>query len=112
MYDDEPTYTSPSLYRAPRFPTRNIVTPIVLLWGSRDSLVDIDVMLAELPKDTTVERRLEGYEHVDIIWGRKVDKDVIPRVLEALAKHCPKIEAGEKDDGGASGSGSVVNDEQ
>lgn len=36
-------------YRPARFPTRNITTPITLLYGDRDSLVDINTMLKELP---------------------------------------------------------------
>ncbi|EPQ54977.1 alpha/beta-hydrolase [Gloeophyllum trabeum ATCC 11539] len=90
MYDDEllsPVRTSNSGYRPARFPTKNIVTPIVLLWGDRDSLVDINAMLAELPGHT-VEKRLHGYEHLDILWGKNVHRDVIPEVLDALKAHC------------------------
>lgn len=78
-----------SSYAPARFPTRNIVTPIVLLYGDNDSLVDIGQMLRELPAHTT-SVRLRGYEHLDVIWGENVDEDVIPHVIEALRKHCPK----------------------
>ena len=70
-------------YRPARFPTRNIRTPTVLLYGTADSLVDIDVMLRQLP-DSTRAIPLRGYEHVDILWGEHVDRDVIPEVLSAL----------------------------
>ena len=87
MYDDDVlspvVRTSVSSYRPARFPTRNIVTPIVLLYGDSDSLVDIDTMLAQLPEHT-LARRLRSYEHLDILWGKHVDKDVIPEVLLAL----------------------------
>ncbi|EDR11914.1 uncharacterized protein LACBIDRAFT_231930 [Laccaria bicolor S238N-H82] len=87
MYDDDVlspvARTSVSSYRPARFPTRNIVTPIVLLYGDSDSLVDIDTMLAQLPEHT-LARRLHSYEHLDILWGKHVDKDVIPEVLLAL----------------------------
>ncbi|KAF8893876.1 triacylglycerol lipase [Infundibulicybe gibba] len=90
MYDDDVmspiTRTSVSSYRPARFPTRNIVTPIVLLYGDRDSLVDIDTMLSQLP-DHTIAKRLHTYEHLDVLWGQNVDKDVIPEVLTALAQH-------------------------
>jgi lysosomal acid lipase/cholesteryl ester hydrolase len=69
-----------------RFPTRNIAAPIVLLWGDSDSLVDIDTMLAQLPVGTR-ERRLRGYEHLDILWGANVHEDVIPTVLDELRAH-------------------------
>lgn len=76
-----------SSYVPARFPTKNITAPIVLLWGDQDSLVDIDVMMRSLPEHT-VERRLEGYEHLDVLWGKDVHVDVIPEVLEALKRHC------------------------
>jgi len=34
----------------------------------------------------------QGYEHLDVIWGRNVDKDVIPRVIETLIRHCDSPE--------------------
>lgn len=76
-------------YSPATFPTRNIATSIVLLYGDTDSLVDIDTMLAALPpsKDRVEVRRLHGYEHLDVIWGKDVDKDVIPHVIEALMRH-------------------------
>jgi lysosomal acid lipase/cholesteryl ester hydrolase len=69
-----------------RFPTRNIATPIVLLWGDADSLVDINAMRAQLP-EAARDRRLRGYEHLDILWGDDVHRDVIPHVLEELRRH-------------------------
>jgi lysosomal acid lipase/cholesteryl ester hydrolase len=36
-----------------KFPTKNIKTPIALVYGGSDSLVDINVMLKELPERTT-----------------------------------------------------------
>lgn len=87
MYDDDVlspvTRTSVSSYRPARFPTRNIASPIVLLYGDSDSLVDINTMLAQLPEHTLV-KRLHGYEHLDVLWGRNVHVDVIPEVLGAL----------------------------
>jgi len=91
MYDDDVlspvVRTSVSSYRPARFPTRNIVTPIVLLYGDSDSLVHIDTMLAQLP-DHTVAKPLRSYEHLDILWGKNVHRDVIPEVLEALNFYC------------------------
>lgn len=96
MYDDSLSMSSispirssssNSSHRPVRFPTRNIVTPIVLIWGDRDSLVDISALQNALP-DHTVAKRLSGYEHVDILWGKDVHRDVIPEVLRALERHC------------------------
>lgn len=90
MYDDDVlspvVVTTVSSYRPVRFPTRNIVTPIVLLYGDSDSLVDIDTMLSQLPKHT-IAKRLHTYEHLDILWGENVHVDVIPKVMLALKQH-------------------------
>ncbi|KIM45191.1 hypothetical protein M413DRAFT_24436 [Hebeloma cylindrosporum] len=91
MYDDDVlspvVRTSVSSYRPARFPTRNIITPIVLLYGDSDSLVHIETMLAQLP-DHTIAKPLHTYEHLDILWGKDVDKDVIPEVLQSLQYYC------------------------
>lgn len=88
MYDDEVS-TPLSLsqgskyYKVAKFPTRNIRTPIVLVYGGSDSLVDIKLMLKELPKHT-VARGIPKYEHLDLLWASDVDQLVFPHVLEAL----------------------------
>jgi lysosomal acid lipase/cholesteryl ester hydrolase len=91
MYDDE--YQAPwsvsggaRFYKVPRFPTRNIKTPIVLVWGGSDSLVDINIMLKELPKHT-VAKEIPHYEHLDFLWAQDVDKLVFPHVFQALEQH-------------------------
>lgn len=104
MYDDDVQQplsltrglSGVSSYAPARFPTRNIVTPIVLLWGDSDSLVDINLMLRELPSHTT-SIRLPGYEHLDILWGKNVDEDVIPHVIDALRSHCIRPDRLEKE---------------
>ena len=67
MYDDDVQAQSMmnmfgnTFYRVARFPTKNITTPIVLVWGGSDSLVDIRVMLKELPGHTIdIGVRLSG----------------------------------------------------
>ncbi|KAK9243705.1 Alpha/Beta hydrolase protein [Lipomyces tetrasporus] len=90
MFDDEPS--SPirlygqAYYKVAQFPTRNIRSPIYLLYGTTDSLVDIDVMLKELPSHA-VAIPVEDHEHLDIIWGRDVQQMVMPHVLKVLEKY-------------------------
>jgi len=91
MYDDEvssPTSfsTASKYYKVAKFPTRNIKTPIVLLWGGNDSLVDINVMLRELPKHTEA-KCIAKYEHLDFLWAHDVDKLVFPYVFDALESY-------------------------
>ncbi|KAG9046551.1 hypothetical protein FS837_004207 [Tulasnella sp. UAMH 9824] len=87
MYDDHVqspnTFVRTYAYAPARFPTKNISTPIVLLYGDCDTLIDIDTMLKELPSHT-VAYPVPGHEHLDVLWGRDVGKLVIPRVLETL----------------------------
>lgn len=88
MYDDEvhnPLVGSHYYYRVAPFPTRNIMTPIVLIYGMIDSLVDIKVMLAELPPGTA-HIGIRNYEHLDMIWGEKVDTLIFPYILSALRR--------------------------
>ncbi|KAK5170274.1 cholesterol esterase [Saxophila tyrrhenica] len=96
MFDDEVS-TPLSLsqgskyYKVAKFPTRNIRTPIVLIYGGSDSLVDINLMLKELPKHTTA-REIRKYEHLDLLWASDVDQLVFPHVLEALEWYAQPIE--------------------
>ena len=91
MFDDEVS-TPLSLsqgskyYKVAKFPTRNIRTPIVLVYGGSDSLVDIRLMLKELPKHT-IARGIAKYEHLDLLWASDVDQLVFPHVLEALQSY-------------------------
>ncbi|KAI5867842.1 alpha/beta-hydrolase [Durotheca rogersii] len=99
MYDDDvPTplsiNTSNKYTKVAKYPTRNIRTPIVLVYGGIDSLVDIKVMLKELP-NRTVATEIPHYEHLDFLWARDVDTQVFKHVFDALdsfkdAEHSPE----------------------
>jgi len=88
MYDDEmqsPLSISDHgrFYKVAKFPTRNIKTPIVLVYGGSDSLIDIDIMRRELPRHT-VAKEVPHYEHLDFLWAEDVAKEVFPVVFDAL----------------------------
>ncbi|TVY30172.1 putative lipase [Lachnellula hyalina] len=88
MYDDDVQQAlslgSVSKYtKVAKFPTRNIKTPIVLVYGGSDSLVDIDVMMKELPAHT-IATEIPHYEHLDFLWARDVESLVFPHVFDAL----------------------------
>ncbi len=91
MFDDDVQAplslgASDRYYRVAKFPTRNIKTPIVLLYGGSDSLIDIRVMLKELPKHT-VAKEVPHFEHLDFLWGQEVETLVFPHVFEALSEY-------------------------
>lgn len=67
------------------YPLGNIRTPIHLIYGDLDSLVDIDVMRNQLPERHTTCHAVPGHEHLDNLWGRDVASQVFPLVLLALA---------------------------
>ncbi|KAF1960923.1 alpha/beta-hydrolase [Byssothecium circinans] len=90
MYDDEApnpiTSNRSKYYKVAKFPTKNIKTPIVLVYGGSDSLVDINVMLKELPRHT-IAKEIPHYEHLDFLWASSVDQLVFPHVFEALDEY-------------------------
>lgn len=72
-------------YQITTFPTRtNIRIPVLLLYGGSDSLVDIDVMKANLPSCQVFDIMVPGHEHLDLIWGRDVAQLVIPNVIRFI----------------------------
>ena len=88
MYDDDvhqpmSVTTAKKYSKVARYPTRNIRTPVVLVYGGSDSLVDIKSMLKELPPQT-VATEIPHYEHLDFLWARDVDKQVFQHVFDAL----------------------------
>ena len=91
FFDDEThapfsVVASERFYKPVKYPTRNIKTPIVLLYGGSDSLVDINVMLEGLPRGT-VAKAIPTYEHLDFLWAEDVDRQVFGHVFEALEKY-------------------------
>ncbi|KHO00169.1 triacylglycerol lipase [Metarhizium album ARSEF 1941] len=96
MYDDDVhqpmnVATSRKYSKVAKYPTRNIRTPVVLVYGGSDSLVDIKTMLRELPPQT-VATEIPHYEHLDFLWARDVGSQVFQHVFDALdsftdAKH-------------------------
>ncbi|TQS33206.1 hypothetical protein Golomagni_06455, partial [Golovinomyces magnicellulatus] len=88
LYDDDvhqpmSVSTSNKFSKVAKYPTRNIRTPVVLVYGGSDSLVDIKTMLAELPPQT-VATEIPHYEHLDLLWARDVDTQVFQHVFDAL----------------------------
>lgn len=74
MYDDDVQAplsigASDRYYKPAKFPTRNIKTPVLLVYGGSDSLVDIKVMLKELPRHT-IAKEVAHFEHLDFLWAQ------------------------------------------
>lgn len=88
MFDDDVQAplslgASDRYYKIAKFPTRNIKTPIVLLYGGSDSLVDVNVMQRELPNHT-ITQEISHFEHLDFLWAQNVENLVFPYIFQAL----------------------------
>ncbi|CUM68248.1 uncharacterized protein PRCAT00005969001 [Priceomyces carsonii] len=66
------------------YPLKNIKIPIHLIYGTSDSLVDINVMKSQLPEEHTTAHAVENHEHLDNLWGYDVYDKVFRHVLEYL----------------------------
>jgi hypothetical protein len=54
-------------------------------------MISIDVMLAQLPRHT-VAKKVENYEHLDLLWGKDVHKVVFPHVLDFLKTYAEQVD--------------------
>ena len=77
---------SQRFYKPTKYPTRNIKTPTVLIYGDCDSLVNIDIMLSRLPRNTT-SIPIHGYEHLDFLWASDVREKVFGHIFGALDQY-------------------------
>ncbi|CAI5756774.1 unnamed protein product [Candida verbasci] len=90
MYHDVNT-TSLSGLNPISYPLKNIKVPIHLIYGTTDSLVDIDVMKNQLPLDSTTTYPVENHEHLDNLWGNDVYEVVFKQVLKYLNEDVDKV---------------------
>lgn len=54
-------------------------------------MISIDIMLAQLPRHT-VSKKVENYEHLDLLWGKDVDQVVFPHVLDFLKIYAEPVD--------------------
>jgi hypothetical protein len=59
-------------------------------------------MLDQLPRHT-VAKKVDNYEHLDLLWGKDVDKLVFPHIFEFLKTYAEPAE-GRKEEEGQDGS--------
>ncbi|RUS20035.1 Alpha/Beta hydrolase protein [Endogone sp. FLAS-F59071] len=94
MYDDQPsrwpypTDTTSASHATHRFPTLQIRTPMAIFYGGSDSLVEFEVLSADLPELAFV-KEIKKWEHLDFLWGRDIEKLVWPDVLHLLSTFNP-----------------------
>lgn len=66
------------------YPLKTIRIPIHLIYGTIDSLVDINVMKGQLPEKYTTTQPVHDHEHLDNIWGYDIGEKVFKYVLQYL----------------------------
>lgn len=91
MYFDTTTSSSLSGVHPVSYPLKNIQIPIHLIYGTTDSLVDIDVMRSQLPKRTTTMVPVQNHEHLDNLWGEDVFEAVFKQVLQYLGENMDDV---------------------
>ncbi|CAO3647601.1 unnamed protein product [Mucor fragilis] len=98
MYDEVPsrlpyhTVNAVADHIPPRFPTLQIQTPIAIFYGRSDSLVDFNVLSADLPSPLAYVKSIEKWEHLDFLWAEGIEKIVYPDILKLLRQFNPHYE--------------------
>lgn len=98
MYDEMPsrlpyhTVNAVADHIPPRFPTLQIRTPIAIFYGRSDSLVDFNVLSADLPSPLAYVKSIEKWEHLDFLWAEGIEKIVYPDILKLLSQFNPHHE--------------------
>ncbi|KAI8331187.1 Alpha/Beta hydrolase protein [Chlamydoabsidia padenii] len=68
----------------PKFPTKQITTPMALFYGGSDSLVNFNVLSADLPRPLAYIKSIDSWEHLDFIWAKGIEDIVFPDVVHLL----------------------------
>ncbi|KAI9322821.1 Alpha/Beta hydrolase protein [Dichotomocladium elegans] len=95
MYDEIPSrlpyHTSNTVmdHVPPRFPTKQIKTPIAIFYGGSDSLVDFPVLAADLPTPLAYIKAIQKWEHLDFLWAEGIEDIVFPDILKLLEHFNP-----------------------
>ncbi|KAI9263222.1 Alpha/Beta hydrolase protein [Phascolomyces articulosus] len=103
MFDELPSrlpyHTSNAVadHVPPRFTTKQIKTPIAIFYGGSDSLVDFNVLSADLPSPLAYVKAIERWEHLDFLWAEKIEDIVFPDILKLLQHFNPVTEEGKLD---------------
>lgn len=92
-----------------RFPTKQIKTPIAIFYGGSDSLVNFEVLSADLPELAYVKYIAE-WEHLDFLWAEGIELHVWPDVIKLVDSFSPvKMDKPETPEKWAHTNGYVVN---
>jgi lysosomal acid lipase/cholesteryl ester hydrolase len=63
------------------YPIEQIKCPIAIFYGGVDYLTDVKWLISVLPRGSIV-RRIEDYEHLDMMWATSATTKVFPDVMQ------------------------------
>jgi len=82
------TSTSLKVHRVAPFPVQTISTPIYLIYGKSDMLIDIDPTRKALTSCKEIDAiGIDTYEHMDVLWAKDVEEKVFTPVIERIDKY-------------------------
>lgn len=70
----------------PRYPLESITTPVVVFYGSEDTLCDPQYTRQHLGEGMVAEHCIEGYEHLDFLFAHDLSQRVFPLLTSELQK--------------------------
>jgi len=87
MYDDNVVVdnvgASYKNYLLPDYSPSRIKCPMALFYGLRDTIPQMEYLLAEVPKGTYIHKE-DDYEHLDFIWAENAPQRIFPKVVELI----------------------------
>lgn len=72
-------------YQTSIFPTKTSITiPMLIIFGEIDSLVNLSILLKNLPEKNIKTICIPNHEHLDLIWGRHVKELVFDKIINFI----------------------------
>ncbi|KAI8096736.1 Alpha/Beta hydrolase protein [Halteromyces radiatus] len=90
MFDEMPSrlpfkrQSSVTDHVPPRFPTKQITTPMALFYGGSDLLVNFKVLSRDLPRPLAYIKSIDSWEHLDFIWAAGIEDIVFPDIIRLI----------------------------
>lgn len=85
MYDEAPSGSMARGHVPPPFPLEQITqTPLLICHGTHDTLIDPHYTAQSLHPAVMDDCAIEGWEHLDFLWGDHLLDTLLPRILSRL----------------------------
>ena len=74
----------------PDYNLSHVRNKVAIYSGSLDRLADpsdVKWLVSQLPTSPLLWRRLDGYSHIDFVWGQTAARDIYPEIIALLQAH-------------------------